>query len=233
MPIRETVCIIPARSGSKRIKNKNIKPFKGKPMIERAIEIAKLSKLFDDIIVTTNDPETSRIALNAGASVPFMRPENLSDDFTGTSAVIIHAIKQIEKNNKNYSYVCCIYPCTPFLEVEDLQITFNMLVNGNKKFVYPISKYETPIQRALERNEDGSVNLINPKHFSTRTQDLEPRYFDSGSFYWGQKSAWLNNLNILAEGNTYIVPSWRTIDIDTEDDWKRAEIISDVIKNII
>ena len=192
-----------------------------------------MSKLFDDIIVTTNDPETSRIALNAGASVPFMRPENLSDDFTGTSAVIIHAIKQIEKNNKNYSYVCCIYPCTPFLEVEDLQITFNMLVNGNNKFVYPISKYETPIQRALERNEDGSVNLINPKHFSTRTQDLEPRYFDSGSFYWGQKSAWLNNLNILAEGNTYIVPSWRTIDIDTEDDWKRAEIISDVIKNII
>ena len=226
---KESLCIIPARGGSKRIPRKNIKLFKGKPMLNWAIEIAINSNLFKDIIVSTDDNEIANIALEAGVEVPFIRPKELSDDITTTVPVISHGISEMKKIGKNYKFVCCIYPCNPFLLSEDLKATFTILTKGNHHFVYPITEYKHPIQRALKRLPNGKVQFIEPSSELKRTQDLEKRYHDSGSFYWGKESSWLSKMKMHTDGVTYVIPSWRTVDIDNESDWIRAEIISELI----
>ena len=219
------IAIIPARGGSKRIPRKNIKFFHGKPMIGFAIDAALASNAFDRVIVSTDDAEIAEIAKLHGASLPFIRPLELADDFTPTVPVISHAIRTCIDMGWNVQAVCCIYPGVPFISPEDLLAAYEQLVATGANYVFPVTSFPSPVQRDLQRYPDGTVLPFYPNHASTRTQDLEPGYFDAGQFYWGLKQAWLDGLNIHLTGTTFVIPEWRVIDIDTSADWERAELI--------
>lgn len=220
-----TYAVIPARGGSKRIPRKNIRIFHGKPMIGYAILAAIKSKLFDRIVVSTDDEEVAQVASGYGAEVPFMRPRELADDFTPTVPVIAHAIKACQKLGWKSQEVCCIYPSVPFISEKDLRKAYIQLSSTDAQYVFPICRFASPIQRALLRLPDGSVKPFHPEYVTTRTQDLESSYFDAGQFYWGKTSAWLQELNIHLHGETIVVPEWRVVDIDTSEDWLRAELL--------
>lgn len=220
-----SLAIIPARGGSKRIPRKNIKPFHGKPMIGYAIEAALASKAFDRVIVSTDDAEIAEIAKAHGAECPFIRPPELADDHTPTVPVIAHAIQACDAKGWIFEDVCCIYPGVPFISTEDLRTAHAQLVGTGAHYVFPVTGFPSPIQRALRRLPDGKVKPFQPEHAATRTQDLEPGYFDVGQFYWGRKQAWLDSLNIHLNGTTIVIPEWRVVDIDTPADWERAELV--------
>lgn len=219
------LAIIPARGGSKRIPRKNIRLFAGKPMIAYAIEAAHASALFDHIIVSTDDPEIAAVSAALRAQVPFVRPSNLSDDHTPTVPVIAHAIDACRAQGLLADHVCCIYPGVPLLRVEDIVSCLEMLAHGDADYVFPVAAFASPIQRALKRSPNGSTQPYFPQYADTRTQDLEPAYHDAGQFYWGKSAAWLSGLNIHTHGRTFVLPEWRVIDIDTPDDWTRAEAL--------
>jgi pseudaminic acid cytidylyltransferase len=219
------VAIIPARGGSKRIPKKNIKDFCGKPMIAYAIEAAKKSNLFEHILVSTDDEEIADVAVKYGAEVPFLRPENLADDHTATVPVISHAVKFCQKLGWDISFACCIYPCTPFLLNEDLNKSFEILKSSKTDFVYPVTEYPHPIQRAMKQLKSGQMEFFNFKYELSRTQDLEKSFHDAGQFYWGTSNAWIHEKKMHTDGMGMIIPNWRVVDIDSNDDWARAEII--------
>lgn len=226
------LAVIPARGGSKRIPRKNIKPFHGKPMIAYAIESAFASEVFDRVIVSTEDEEIAQVAREYGAEVPFMRPLALADDYTPTVPVIAHAITACQNMGWNPQEVCCIYPGVPFISVRDLRIAHEQLLITGANYVFPVTGFPSPFQRALCRLPDGSVKPFQPEYVATRTQDLEPGYFDVGQFYWGKTSAWLRGLNLHLNGITLVIPEWRVVDIDTPADWERAELLySTLLKN--
>ena len=219
------LAVIPARGGSKRIPRKNIKLFHGKPMICYAIEAALASKVFDRVIVSTDDDEIANLANAHGAELPFIRPPDLADDHTPTVPVIAHAIRACNGLGWNVRDVCCIYPGVPFISTEDLRITLAQLLDTGAHYVFPVTGFPSPIQRALRRHSDGTIRPFQTEHSSTRTQDLEPGYFDVGQFYWGKASSWLDGLNLHMNGNTLVIPEWRVVDIDTPADWERAELL--------
>jgi len=219
------IAVIPARGGSKRIPRKNIKSFYGKPMIGYAIEAALTSKVFDRVIVSTDDVEIAAVAKAHGAELPFIRPPELADDHTPTVPVIAHAILACDELGWGIEDVCCIYPCVPFISSDDLCTALELLVSTEAHYLFPVTGFPSPVQRALRRLPDGSVRPFQPEHATTRTQDLEPGYFDAGQFYWGRKSAWLDGLNIHLNGTTLVIPEWRVVDIDTPADWERAELL--------
>jgi pseudaminic acid cytidylyltransferase len=225
------IAIIPARGGSKRIPRKNINMFAGKPMIAHAITIAKSSGLFEHIIVSTDDTEIADIAREWGAVTPFVRPDELANDYTATVPVIAHAIQTCRELGWEFDYVCCIYPGVPFLQIEDLKGAFELLVKGNTDYSFPITEFPSAIQRALRRLEDGQMQPFNPQYELTRTQDLELAYHDAGQFYWGKADAWLHNSRLHSSGVGYIVPNWRVVDIDTPEDWVRAEYLLKTLEN--
>ena len=216
------IAIIPARGGSKRIPRKNVKDFAGKPMIAWTINVAKESKLFDHVVVSTEDEEISRIATALGAEAPFKRPPNLADDHTPTVPVVAHAVRTCKSLGWNLDYVCCLYPCAPFIIVQDLVTAYKLMVKRKANFVYPVTEYPHPVQRALRRLPDGKMEFYAPQFELTRTQDLEPSYHDTGQFYWGTASAWLDEKKMHTDGLGMPIPKWRAVDIDTEDDWIRA-----------
>lgn len=218
------IAIIPARGGSKRIPRKNIRQFAGKPMIAHAIKVALASELFDHVIVSTDDEEIAQIARDWGAETPFLRPVELSDDFTPTVPVVAHAIQAFEDSmGVQVDHVCCIYPGVPFIESSDLKESWAMLNRSYTDYCFPIAKFPSNIQRAMRRGEDGRMASFYPQYELARTQDLENAYHDAGQFYWGAKQAWLSNPRIHASGTGFPIPCWRVVDIDTEDDWARAE----------
>ena len=219
------IAIIPARGGSKRIPRKNIIEFCGKPMIAWAITIAKESRLFDHIIVSTDDEEIADIGRTWGAETPFVRPVELADDLTPTVPVVAHAVKSCLDNGWTVEYACCIYPCVPFLQVGDLSKAFRLLHKLDANFVYPVTEYAHPIQRAMRQLPSGQMQFISPEYELTRTQDLEKSYHDSGQFYWGSALAWLEQKKMHTDGLGMTIPSWRVADIDSMDDWIRAENI--------
>lgn len=219
------IAVIPARGGSKRIPRKNIKPFAGKPMIAYAIEAAQASGVFDHIVVSTEDTEIAEFAVSIGAELPFMRPRDLADDVTPTVPVIAHAIKACAAVGWRAQRVCCIYPGVPLIQQQDLRRALALLELGGTAYVFPVTPFPSPIQRALARDEQGCARPFHPEYVSTRTQDLQPAYYDAGQFYWGNASAWLDGVNIHANGKTIILPEWRVVDIDTPADWERAEAL--------
>lgn len=219
------VAIIPARGGSKRIPRKNIKLFNGKPMIAWSIEAASKSGCFDEIVVSTDDPEIAKIAKNFGAQVPFMRPADIADDMTPTVPVITHAVQSLLDSGKNVKYACCIYPCAPLIHIEDLRTAFKILHSLDIEYVYPVVEYPHPVQRAMRRMPNGEMRFVNSEHELTRTQDLEKLYHDAGQFYFGTASAWLSQKKMHTAGIGMPIPNWRVVDIDTEDDWYRAELV--------
>jgi pseudaminic acid cytidylyltransferase len=219
------IAIIPARGGSKRIPRKNIKAFCGKPMIAWAIIEAKKSGLFDHIIVSTDDDEIASVAREWGAETPFMRPDDLADDFTPTVPVVAHAVQACIDLGWKIDYACCIYPCTPFLQVNDLIASLDLTLAQDADFVYPVTEYAHPIQRAMRHLTNGKMQFFSPDCEMTRTQDLEQAYHDAGQFYWGKVSAWLEYNKMHTDGLGMPIPNWRVVDIDSFEDWTRAELI--------
>ncbi len=223
------IAIIPARGGSKRIPRKNIREFAGKPMLAYAIEAAKRSGLFEKIIVSTDDAEISAIARQYGAEVPFMRPAFLADDMTPTVPVMAHAIRECAQAGWIPQHVCCIYPAVPFLQQADLAQSLQQLVAKAADYAFPVARYAAPIQRALRKLPSGMMAPFDAQYANIRTQDLEPAYYDAGQFYWGRTQAWLDEKNVHLHGIGIEIPGWRAIDIDTPEDWQRAELAYRVI----
>jgi len=219
------IAIIPARGASKRIPRKNIRSFAGRPMIAWAIEAAKTSNLFAHIIVSTEDEEIAEISRNHGAETPFMRPHRLADDHTATVPVIAHAVDFCTKLGWEFDYACCIYPGNPLLQTSDLAAALQLARDREAHFVYPVAEYAHPVQRAMRQLPNGSMQFLQPEFELVRTQDLEKTYHDAGQFYWGQSSAWLAGRKMHTEGLGMPIPNWRVIDIDSEDDWLRAEMM--------
>jgi len=229
--IKMKIAVIPARGGSKRIPRKNIRAFCGKPMIAWAIDIAKNSGIFDHVVVSTDDSEIMEISRKWGAETPFTRPDHLADDLTATVPVIAHAINACQGLGWEVHYACCIYPAVPFLEANDLVKSLALLEESRANFIYPVTEYTHPIQRAMRQLSSGQMEFIDPGSEMTRTQDLEVTFHDAGQFYWGTSAAWLGHKKMHSDGLGMIIPNWRVVDIDNFDDWKRAELLSEILKN--
>lgn len=220
------LAVIPARGGSKRIPRKNIKNFCGKPMMAWSIEAAKASGCFDQIIVSTDDYEIADIAQEWGADVPFMRPAELSDDYAGTVVVIQHAIDWFFKQGKQFNEVCCIYATAPFLSARDLQHGLDVLETEGCEYAFSVTSFDFPIQRAIRITESERVEMFNPEHLKTRSQDLEEAWHDAGQFYWGHANAWKQEKPLFSQDSApVLIPRYRVQDIDTEEDWVRAELM--------
>lgn len=220
------LAVIPARGGSKRIPRKNIKPFGGKPMITYAIAAARASELFDEIVVSTDDDEIAEVAAAHGASVPFRRPAELADDQTTTVPVIAHAAEWFSARGRAPAAVCCIYPCVPLLRADDLRGAYTMFVERGAEYVYPVVQFHSSPWRGMRRPDNGPMEFVHPEFELTRTQDLPKVYFDAGQFYWGRALAWRAGMRMHSNGHGYVVESHRVVDIDTPEDWRRAELIA-------
>jgi pseudaminic acid cytidylyltransferase len=219
------LAIIPARGGSKRIPRKNIKEFHGIPIIAYSIRAALDSGLFDEVMVSTDDLEIANISKFYGAKVPFMRSLKNSSDNATTFDVLEEVIdKYGTENHVNFKFVCCLYPCAPFIKKEYLIRAFEMLNQNNFDTVFPIVKYGNNILRAL-RVEDNKVKMIYPEYQTFRTQDLEISYYDPGQFYWAQTSRLIRNKQLYTSNSGFIIiDEINAQDIDNEIDWKLAEI---------
>ena len=226
------VAIIPARGGSKRIPKKNIRDFIGRPIISYSIEAAINSHLFNKIIVSTDSKEIAKIANDYGAETPFMRPIEFADDFTGTHDVIGHAIKWLENNNIKIDYACCIYPTAPLIDPKDLIKGFNLVCSGKWESIIAATDYSYPIFRSFKKLSNGGLEMIFPENYLTRSQDLPKVYHDAGMFYWAKSSVWKNPSHEFNHQNSIVeIPNYRANDIDTLEDWKKAELLYKLLNN--
>ena len=229
---RMNIAIIPARGGSKRIPNKNINEFCGKPIIAWSIEAAIKTKLFDKVIVSTDSKKIAKIAKEYGAEIPFFRPKNLSDDHTETAEVVKHAIQWMNSRSFEIKFVCCIYAPAPFVKAIDLNIAYKKLVNSKKSFVFSVTSFAHPVQRSLYINQAGEINAMSPEYNRIRSQDLERGYHDAGQFYWGRSEAFLENREIFSsESLPLFIPRYRVCDIDEPNDWLYAELMFEALIN--
>lgn len=222
--MRETsIAIIPARGGSKRIPCKNILEFAGKPMIAHSIEAAQETGLFSRVVVSTDNKEIAEVAVRFGAEVPFLRPAELADDYTGTSAVVAHALEWLQGNGEACDYVCCIYATAPFMRSDDLVSGFEKIAMKNWQFVFSAGKASFPVHRSFRQGVDGKLAMLFPEHALTRSQDLSEVFYDAGQFYWGRTAAWLERKALFERWSTVVVlPRGRVHDIDTPEDLDRA-----------
>jgi pseudaminic acid cytidylyltransferase len=220
------LAIIPARGGSKRIPRKNIKEFCGKPMIAYSIEAAIKSGCFDKIVVSTDDEAIANLARSLGADVPFMRPRELSDDHTATIPVIAHAIRASVEDISTIEAVCCIYATAPFVQANYIQKAYKKMLTCKASYAFSATSFPFPIQRAIRLSKDDRVEMFSPENFAVRSQDLEEAYHDAGQFYWGTPKAWLEGKIIFAPHSTAVLlPRHLVQDIDTPEDWMRAEFM--------
>jgi N-acylneuraminate cytidylyltransferase len=225
------LAIIPARGGSKRIPRKNIKPFGGKPMIAWSIAAAVKSRCFDRIIVSTDDAEIAQVAQAYGAEAPFLRPPELSDDHTGTIPVIAHAIAWQNTLGKSVTQACCVYATAPFVQAQDLQCGFSVLQTSGAQYAFSVTSYAFSIQRAIRITPEQRVAMFQPEHFGTRSQDLVEAWHDAGQFYWGEANAWLAGKPLFSQDSAPVpLPRHRVQDIDTPEDWTRAELMFKLLK---
>ena len=225
------ICVIPARGGSKRIPRKNIKKFNGKPIIAYSIEAALKSNCFDQVIVSTDDDEIAEVAKKYGAQVPFLRPDELSNDYAGTIPVIKHAIEWMEDNKSSVENVCCLYATAPFIQSQTISKAFQQLQESNSDYCFSVTSFVFPIQRAIKIVKKNKVSMFYSDYFNTRSQDLEEAYHDAGQFYWGKAQAFKDELPIFSEAaSPYILPRYLVQDIDTTEDWIRAEAMHRVLQ---
>ncbi len=220
------VAVIPARGGSKRIPKKNIKEFAGKPILAWSIEAAKKSGLFERIIVSTDDSDIVDVARAYGAEVPFQRPAELSDDHTGIIEVVQHAIGWLRDEKVPVEYVCCILATAPFLKADTLSLALDRLLESKASYAFSVTGYAFPIQRAIRINSTGRVEALWPENIPARSQDLEETYHDAGQFYWGTVEAFAQGEVIFSNRSIPVrLPGYLVQDIDTPDDWQRAELM--------
>ena len=218
------IAVIPARGGSKRVPRKNIRTFAGQPVIVWPIKAALSSGLFDQVVVSTDDPEIAEVARMTGASVPFMRPKNLSDDYADTKSVIRHAISELKL--KTEVQVCCIYPTSVFADAQLLKNGLEKLNESKCSFVFSITSVDPSIYRSFTKTADDHITMLFPENYAKRTQDLPSLYCDAAQFYWAKVGAWQSDLDIFGADSigVFIDPS-RVQDIDTESQWLAAERI--------
>lgn len=218
--------VIPARGGSKRIPRKNIREFSGRPAISRTIEFAISADIFSEIIVSTDDHEIAEISLSAGATLIVDRSDLLSGDFVPTVPVISDALKHFDYQQSSESFVCCFYPINPFLDLRNLYEGLDMLKNNASiNYVNPVVTFPYPIERALKFDSSGLVQMANPLHLETRSQDLADFVHDAGQWYWGRGETWLREAPLLTNSMGIRVPRWVSQDIDTLEDWRYAELL--------
>ena len=217
----KNLAIIPARGGSKRIPHKNIKEFLGKPIIAYSIEVALKSGFFDEVMVSTDDEQIAAIARKYGASVPFMRSAETANDFATTRDVLNEVVNEYQKRGLEFDAICCIYATAPLIAVDDIAEAYNILSQSDFVCVYPVVQFSYPIWRCLDVAEDGSMKRHWPEFENSRSQDLPKEYHDSGTFYWHRLED-----DKIADGKlgAIIMPEDRVQDIDTETDWKLAEM---------
>ena len=194
-------------------------------MITHAVEAALRSSVFDLVVVSTDDEEIAEIARDSGASVPFLRPPELADDQTPTVPVIAHAIRTLQEQGQQFDYTCCIYPCVPFFRTEDLLEAIMAQRRTGAGYAYPVAELPPAIQRAFRRSDTGTLKPLDSKYEWMRTQELDTLYYDTSQFYWGHNKAWLLGLGLHSYGAGVVIPGWRVVDIDTPDDWCRAELL--------
>lgn len=220
------IAIIPARGGSKRITKKNIKDFLGKPIIAYSIEAAIQSNLFDEVIVSTDCKEIAKIAKQFGAKIPFLRSEKNSDDFATTFDVIEEVLDWYSANHKNIETACCIYATAPFITSDLLKQANKKLISNQFDTVFPVIRFGFPIQRAIKKtDETGRMDLFQPEHLNSRSQDLEPAFQDAGQFYFFKPSIILEKRKVWTDNSGIIeIDELLAQDIDTETDWKLAEL---------
>lgn len=225
------VAIIPARGGSKRIPRKNVRLFAGKPIIAHSIGAALDSGCFDRVIVSTDDAEIAAVAREWGAETPFVRPPELADDHTGTNAVVKHAINWLAEQGTPADYACCIYATAPFVQARYLQEGLARLLERRRGYAFSVTSFPFPIQRAIRINAEGAVEAIWPENIFRRSQDLEEAFHDAGQFYWGTVDAYLTDAVVFSPASIPIVlPRHLVQDIDTFEDWRRAELMFRVIQ---
>lgn len=229
-----TVAIIPARGGSKRISNKNVRLFCGRPIIVYSIEAAIRSGLFSRVIVTTDSSEIAGIAVENGAEVPFVRPPELADDHTPTADVLAHALQWIAENDEAgvCAHACCIYATAPFVTVGALQDGYDALVTNSAGSAFPVTSFPFPPLRGLRIQDDGSLAMIWPEHELTRSQDLPEAYHDAGQFYWVDCQRFGKDHRLYAiDARPVVLPRYLVQDIDTEEDWVRAEMMYELCRS--
>ena len=226
------VAVIPARGGSKRIPKKNIREFCSQPMIARSIQAAIDCKCFGRIIVSTDDKEIAEVAENFGAEVPFMRPKYLSDDYTGTVPVIKHAIEWLLDKGCTIENACCIYATAPFISPENIVTGLSLLDDPAVNYAFSVTSFPFPIQRAIKLDSKSMVEMFTPEMFHVRSQDLEEGWHDAGQFYWGKIDAWRNEKEIFKNSVGIKLPRYRVQDIDTLEDWVRAEAMYKALKDM-
>lgn len=220
------LCVIPARGGSKRIPRKNIRPFAGQPIIAYSIQAARDSDLFDRIVVSTDDAEIAAVARGFGAEIPYLRPPSLADDHTGTNAVVKHAVEWFGAHGEQVTDACCIYATAPFLDQRYLRQGLEDLHRSGKSFAFSVTSFPFPVQRALRLRPGGVIEALYPEYRNTRSQDLEEAFHDAGQFYWGTAEAFINGHVLFSDASVAVVlPRHLVQDIDTEEDWRRAEFM--------
>lgn len=225
MQKKNSIAIIPARGGSKRIPRKNIKSFLGKPIIAYSIEAALDSGLFDEVMVSTDDDEIAEIAQQYRAKVPFMRSKQNANDYAGTADVLFEVLEQYKKMNFAFDKACCIYPTAPFLSIKKLKEAEALLEEQNYDCVFPIVHFSYPIQRALKKENSGKITMFQPENIEKRSQDLESAYHDAGQFYFFRVKALFEKKQLWTDNTGAIILSEAEVqDIDSETDWKIAEL---------
>jgi len=220
------IAIIPARGGSKRIPKKNIKNFLGKPIISYSIELAIKSNFFDKVIISTDCDEIAEVAKSYGAEVPFKRPKAISDDFSTLNEVLRHAIDFIENDGFLFEYVCCIYATAPFIEIDDIRRGLELIDTKKWESVIAATNFSYPIFRSFEKDKKGGLKMVFPNHYSSRSQDLPEIFHDAGQFFWAKSEYLKKSPSGFNHNNTIVkIPNYRAQDIDTDEDWQRAELI--------
>lgn len=222
----KVVAIIPARGGSKRIPNKNIKLFAGKPIISYSIRVAQETGLFNRVIVSTDSPKIAAIAREYGVEVPFLRPAELANDFAGTAEVVCHAIEWLTQEGRRPEFICCIYSTAPFIQASYLKQGYDKLLSSEATSVFSVTTYPYPIYRSLKITEKDRVKMIWPEYEYFRSQDLPEAYHDAGQFYWANTNKFMKEKTLFAKDSLpVILPRYLVQDIDTAEDWETSEIM--------
>lgn len=224
------LCMIPARGGSQRIPKKNIKDFLGKPIIAYSIETALKSGCFDRVIVSTDCTEIAKVARQYGAETPFVRPAELADSHTGTLAVIRQAIEWFQAQGEHFEWVCCLYATAPFVQTKQLQEALQQLKEQQADYCFSVTEFATPIQRAFKITSNRRLEMFHPELFNERSQDLERAFHDAGQFYWGKPDTFVQEIPVYSEyASPYMLPRYLVQDLDTFEDWERAEFMYQVL----
>lgn len=221
---RSALAIIPARGGSKRIPRKNVKPFLGQPIIKYSIDAARGAGLFDEVMVSSDDAEIRELSGRLGANAPFARSAEASSDVATTAAVILEVLESYRRAGREFAYVCCIYPTAPLVTAERLREAWNLLLESGADSALPVMRFGFPIWRAFKLT-DGRLQFEWPENAVRRSQDLPDAFHDCGQFYFLKTSSFLEHRALVMPHTVpLLVPESEAQDIDTDEDWKLAEL---------